>query len=131
MYGEGVENYMNDAPEDVGIQKQLSNTIAPVKGVRPSGDRCHRVSRPLSGTRKFTTAIGYSMVDIDNSDAAGVRRVPPRPVRVRQPPVLPGVRRHHGRRVPVGQPPRISPNGFKADIFKVQFSFKYAFSKTY
>jgi len=22
-------------------------------------------------------------------------------------------------------------NGFKADIFKVQFSFKYAFSKTY
>jgi hypothetical protein len=68
LYGEGVENYMNDAPEDVGIQNQLSNTIAPVKGV----------ALPVTGVtafldhtwnEKFTTAIGYSMVDIDNSDA--------------------------------------------------------------
>lgn len=33
VYGSGVENYMNDAPIDVGIRNNLSNPISPIKGV--------------------------------------------------------------------------------------------------
>jgi hypothetical protein len=68
IYGEGVENYMNDAPIDVGIQNNLSNRITPILGK----------ALPVLGTvafydhvwsDKFTSSIGYSMVKITNSDA--------------------------------------------------------------
>ena len=29
VFGEGIENYMNDAPTDIGIQTQFSNPINP------------------------------------------------------------------------------------------------------
>ena len=32
VYGNGVENYMNDAPADVGIQNNFSNTKTPIMG---------------------------------------------------------------------------------------------------
>jgi hypothetical protein len=129
MYGEGVENYMNDAPADVGIENQSGNPSAPVKGV----------ALPVTGVvafldhtwnEKFTTAIGYSMVDIDNSNASApdafkrgqyaLGNVLYSPV----PGVTTGVELQWGNRENFS-------NDFKADIFKVQFSFKYAFSKTY
>ena len=67
IYGEGVENYMNDAPIDVGIQNNFSNRITPILGK----------ALPVLGTvafydhvwsDKFTSSIGYSMVKITNSD---------------------------------------------------------------
>jgi hypothetical protein len=129
MYGEGVENYMNDAPADVGIENQFQNASAPVKGV----------PLPVTGivafldrnwTDKFSTAIGYSMVNIDNSDAQApdafkrgnyaLGNLLYSPVSG----VTTGVELQWGNR-------ENFENDFKADIFKVQFSFKYAFSKTY
>ena len=32
VYGEGIQNYMNDAPVDVGIERNLSNPRTPVTG---------------------------------------------------------------------------------------------------
>jgi hypothetical protein len=67
LTGEGVQNYMNDAPVDVGIQKKPGNTTQPIEGV----------ALPLFGAvaffdinwnPKFSSSIGYSMLDIDNSD---------------------------------------------------------------
>jgi len=67
VYGKGIQNYMNDAPADVGIQNQFSNTRTPVTGV----------PLPLLGivayydhywNEKFSSSIGYSRLDIDNSD---------------------------------------------------------------
>jgi hypothetical protein len=129
MYGEGVENYMNDAPADVGIENQFQNSTAPVKGV----------ALPVTGVvafldhtwnDKFTTAVGYSMVDIDNSNASApdafkrgqyaLGNILYSPVSG----VTTGVELQWGNR-------ENNSNDFKADIFKVQFSFKYAFSKTY
>ena len=129
MHGEGVENYMNDAPADVGIENQSGNPGAPVKGV----------ALPVTGVvafldhswnEKFTTAVGYSMVDIDNSDAQApeafhrgqyaLGNILYSPVSG----VTAGVELQWGNR-------ENFTNDFKADIFKVQFSFKYSFSKTY
>ena len=33
VYGHGIQNYMNDAPIDIGVQNNFSNPITPVKGV--------------------------------------------------------------------------------------------------
>jgi hypothetical protein len=67
-YGEGIENYMNDAPVDIGIRRRPGDLNRPIEGV----------ALPVLGIvafydrywgDKFSTSIGYSMVDIDNSDA--------------------------------------------------------------
>jgi len=67
VYGRGIQNYMNDAPEDVGIENNFSNSSKPIIGK----------ALPLLGivafydhtwNDKFTSSIGYSLVDIDNSN---------------------------------------------------------------
>ena len=67
LHGEGIENYMNDAPADVGAKLDNNNPLKPVVGV----------ALPVWGTvafldhnwsDKMSSSIGYSRVDIDNSD---------------------------------------------------------------
>ncbi len=63
VYGEGIQNYMNDAPADIGIKENFSDPDQPVLGV----------PLPVFGlvaffdqqwSEKFSSSIGYSMVDI-------------------------------------------------------------------
>ena len=65
-YGAGCENYMNDAPVDVAIQNNFGDPQKPIKGK----------AVPMLGlvafldhnwSPKFSTAIGYSRIDIDNT----------------------------------------------------------------
>ena len=67
VYGEGIQNYMNDAPEDVGIRINPGDPVQPVVGE----------ALPLIGvvafidlnwSTKWTSTFGFSFVDIDNSD---------------------------------------------------------------
>ena len=62
-YGHGIENYMNDAPVDIGIQKNPPGSAVPIKGV----------ALPVLGvvafldhtwSERFTSSAGYSLVDI-------------------------------------------------------------------
>ena len=68
VYGEGIQNYMNDAPVDIGIRNRSGDINRPIEGV----------ALPVLGivafydrywSDKFSSSIGYSMADIDNSDA--------------------------------------------------------------
>jgi hypothetical protein len=67
VYGAGIQNYMNDAPVDVGIENNFSDPITPITGK----------ALPILGvvlfydrtwSTKWTSSFGYSLVDIDNSD---------------------------------------------------------------
>ena len=67
LYGEGVQNYLNDAPADIGIARNEGSTISPVVGE----------ALPVFGLVAFldhswskllSTSVGYSRVDIENSD---------------------------------------------------------------
>jgi hypothetical protein len=62
--GEGIENYMNDAPVDIGVESN-PDPVTPVVGV----------AIPVTGivafldhtwNDRFTSSVGYSRVDIDN-----------------------------------------------------------------
>jgi hypothetical protein len=68
VYGEGIENYMNDAPVDIGTEP--SDPADPLSA--PEG-----VALPVTGIVAFldhswnsrlSSSVGYSMVEIDNSE---------------------------------------------------------------
>ena len=67
VYGEGIENYMNDSPVDIGAEANPGNPRRPFTGK----------ALPIFGlvafydfnwNEKFTTCFGYSRQDIDTSD---------------------------------------------------------------
>jgi len=67
VYGPGIENYMNDAPVDVGIQNNFSNRKTPVLGkALPVLGLTGFLD--LNWSEKFTSTIGYSRLDIRTSD---------------------------------------------------------------
>jgi hypothetical protein len=130
VYGEGVENYMNDAPVDVGIEfsnsgdprRPIFGKALPVLGVVAFLDH--------NWNKRFSSAIGYSMVNITNSGGMA-------PSAFR--------RGHYGLgnllfypvdRVTVGGEVQWGRrenfrDGFASDDARVQFSFKYNFSKQF
>ena len=62
VYGEGIANYMNDATADVGATGNSDiGEALPVLGVVAFYDR--------TWSKEWTTSIGYSLIDIDNSAA--------------------------------------------------------------
>jgi hypothetical protein len=124
-YGEGVENYWNDAPVDVGIKNQLGNARTPVVGK----------ALPILGivafldlnwNKQWSSTVGYSLVDISNSDAQA------NDVFKRGQYALANVMYYPAANVMLG--PEIQwgkrenfRDGFTSDDFRVQFSAKYNF----
>jgi hypothetical protein len=128
VYGKGVENYMNDAPVDVGIKNNFSNPFKPILGV----------PLPVLGvvafldhnwSEKFSSSGGYSLINIENSNAQNaddfhqghyaVGNLLYYPAKN----VMMGGEFQFGRRVNFY-------DGFNYNDFRLQFSCKYNFSKT-
>jgi len=129
VYGAGIENYMNDAPVDIGIQNNPPNSRVPINGV----------ALPVLGVvsfldhswnEHFTSSIGYSLLDIQNSDAQkpsdfhqgdyAIANLLYHPI----PRVTIGSEFQFGRRVNFS-------NGFDANDYRVQFSFKFDWDKSF
>jgi DcaP outer membrane protein len=66
--GAGIENYFNDAPIDVGLKRNPGNAVTPLIG-EALGDFGLVVYLDHTWNDRFTSAVGYSRVDISNSDA--------------------------------------------------------------
>lgn len=129
VYGHGIQNYMNDAPIDIGVQNNFSNPITPIKGV----------PLPMLGAvafvdhnwnKKFSSSFGGSMLNIWNSDAESpadfhqgyyaLTNLLFYPVKN----VMAGGEFQYGRRVNFR-------NGYNFNDYRVQFSFKYSYGKTF
>jgi hypothetical protein len=129
VYGEGIENYMNDAPVDIGVKNTFSNPTSPIKGV----------ALPVLGvvsfldhtwSDRFSTSIGYSMLNIENSNAMTANSFHQghyalvnllyHPVK----PVTMGGEFQWGRRINFA-------DGFNVNDYKMQFSFRYDWSKSF
>jgi hypothetical protein len=128
VYGEGVQNYMNDAPADIGIQNNPGSTTAPIEGV----------ALPVLGivafldhnwNEKFSSSVGYSMVDIDNSDAQSPSAYATGHYAVGNLLYYPAENVMTGVELQYGKRENFS-DGFTSDDFKVQVSFRYNFAKT-
>jgi len=126
VHGEGVENYMNDAPADVSTEastdptKSFEGVALPVTGVSAAIDH--------TWNTKWSSTACYSMIDIDNSEgqtAAAFHKGNYALANVMYYPVA---------NVMLG--PEVqwidrenNGGGEKTDNVAVQFSFKYNFSK--
>lgn len=129
VYGEGIENYMNDAPVDIGIQNNFSNPTTPVIGV----------ALPVLGvvafldhiwSDKFTTAVGYSMLDIENSDAQAPNAFSKGQYAIINLLYTPTTNVMCGAEFQWGDR-RNYTDGWSTSMSKLQFSFKYNFSHTF
>ena len=104
VFGEGIQNYMNDSPVDVGIVANPGNPRTPIRGE----------TVPITGLLAFfdhNWNVGVEqlgrLLGASSTTTRTVRLpelVPERPLRARQPPVLAGAECHGGRGVPVGTP---------------------------
>jgi hypothetical protein len=129
MYGEGVQNYMNDAPADIGIKENFSDPDKPILGV----------PLPVLGivafldkkwNDKFSSSAGYSLINITNSDgqnSSAFKRGQYALANLLYYPAgnsMVGVELQYGTR-------ENYDDGWNTSIFKIQFSFKYNFSHTF
>jgi len=129
VYGRGIENYMNDAPFDIGLAHSPPNSKVPFQGV----------ALPLYGavafldhtwSEHFTSSAGYSLLDIENSNAENpsdfhqgdyaIANLLYHPI----PKVMMGAEFQFGRRVNF-------TDGFNYNDYRLQFSFKYDWNKTF
>jgi DcaP outer membrane protein len=126
VFGEGIQNYMNDSPVDVGIENDFGNPVTPIRGE----------PLPIVGivafldhawNERFSSSFGYSRQDIDNTSAQA-----PNAFKVGQyalgnllytpvPNAMVGGEFQWGRRENFS-------DGFHSDGFKLQVSFRYNFS---
>jgi hypothetical protein len=125
-FGEGVQNYWNDAPVDVGIENNFSNPRTPIVGK----------ALPILGIVAFldlnwsdewTSTVGYSLVDIDNSNGQtddaykkgqyALANILYHPT----PAVFLGPEIQWGKR-------ENFRDGFTSDDVRIQFSAKYSFN---
>jgi hypothetical protein len=128
IQGEGVENYFNDAPVDVGIKRNAGNTRTPIVG-EALGDRGLVAYLDHNWDDKFSTAVGYSRVDIENSEGQrpdAYKNGQYFSVNLLSSPaknVMMGGELQYAHR-------ENHSDGFKVDDVRLQFSFKYSFSAT-
>ena len=127
VYGEGIQNYMNDAPVDVGVRNNPGDPRRPIKGE----------ALPITGLVAFvdhnwnprlSTAIGYSMQDIQNSPQQAANSYNQGHYALTNllwSPIqnfMVGAEFQFGRRLNFR-------DGFNVNDYRMQFSFKYNFSK--
>jgi len=127
VYGDAIENYMNDAPVDVAVQNNFSNPVQPIKGAPV----------PVLGivsfldhtwSNRFSSSIGYSLVNIQNTDGqlpsafhqgqyalANLLYHPVKKVTI-------GGEFQFGRRLNF-------TDGYNFNDYRMQFSFRYDWSK--
>jgi DcaP outer membrane protein len=130
VFGQGIQNYMNDAPVDVGIE------------LTPGGDP----RRPITGValpmwsmvafldhnwnKRFSTAVGYSMLDIDNSNGQAANAFHRGHYALANLLFYPVENAMVGGELQWGRRENFL-DGFKSDDFRIQFSFRYNFSKLF
>jgi hypothetical protein len=125
VFGDGVQNYMNDAPVDVGIQNNLSNPTTPVVGK----------ALPLVGfvtfidlnwNAKWTSTVGYSYLDIHNSDGQAPDAFKRGHYALGNILYYPTSNIFLGPEIQWGKRENFK-DGFTSDDVRIQFSVKYSF----
>jgi DcaP outer membrane protein len=129
VYGEGIQNYMNDATADIGVRETFGNPVRPITGeaIPMLGVVAFL---DLNWSDRWTSTIGYSMLDNDLPDGQSPGTFEKGQYALTNllyhptPSVLYGVELQWGDRENLS-------NGYSADDVRVQFSAKYSYDKSF
>jgi glutaminase A len=124
--GEGVQNEMNDSPVDIGIENNPSNPVTPIVG-KPIPIVAVSVFLDHTWNKKYSSAVGYSWQDNDNTDAQAADAFRTGHYALGNLLYYPAPNVMFGGEFQWGRRENFS-DGFSSDGVKVQFSFKYNFS---
>jgi hypothetical protein len=126
VVGEGIENSMNDSPVDIGIENNFQNARTPIVGkALPMTALSLFVDHSWSA--KFSSAIGYSRQDIDNSNGQAPNAFKTGQYALGNLLYTPVTNAMVGGELQWGRRTNFS-DGFSSDGLKLQFAFKYNFS---
>ena len=125
-FGEGIQNEMNDSPVDIGIVDNFSNPVTPLLG-KPIPIVAYAVFLDHTWNEKFSSAIGYSAQDNDNTDGQAADAFKVGKYALGNLLYYPVPNVMMGGELQWGQRENFS-DGFNSEGFKIQFSFKYNFS---
>jgi hypothetical protein len=129
VYGQGIQNYLNDASADIGVRENVGNTTKPFEGY----------ALPVYGglifldhkwSDKMSSSIGYSMLDQDlaiSSDSSSFKTGGYAAANVLfypAPNMMWGIEYQYGSR-------ENFKDGYSYNASKVQVSFKYYFGQTF
>ena len=125
VYGAGIQNYMNDAPVDVGIENNFSNTRTPVLG-KALPMLGISAFLDLNWNAKWTSTVGYSMLDIDNTDGQAANAFKKGQYALANILYYPTGNVFLGPEIQWGKRENYR-DGFTSDDVRIQFSAKYNF----
>jgi hypothetical protein len=126
VYGEGIQNYMNDADVDVGIRNNPGDPIRPFIGE----------AIPMIGvvafidmnwSAKWTSTFGFSMLDNDNSEGQPANAYNKGQYALANLLYHPTSKVFFGPELQYGKRENFR-DGFESDDVKIQFSARYDFS---
>jgi hypothetical protein len=126
VYGQGIENYIADAPADIGLQSNPGNPSQPFKGKALPVFGFFSFAE-ISWSRTLQSSVGYSLEKIKNSDlqsANDFRKGQYGLINLRYNPVrnaTVGIEYQYGRRDNFS-------DGFHSTGNKIQVSFEFNFS---
>ena len=123
VYGEGVQNYMNDAPVDVAAQTAgttIEGVAVPMQGVVAFLD--------WQWNERWSSSVGYSRLDIDNTDLQAGTSFKVGQYALGNLLYYPVKNVMLGGEVQWGD--RENVNGFTSDDLRFQFSARYSFAMT-
>lgn len=126
VYGHGIQNYMNDGGPDIGAQNNPGNAMTPVVGK----------ALPILGvvafidlywTERWSSSTGYSLVNIDNSDAQSLNAFHRGQYALANLLFYPTKQSMVGAELQWGRRANFA-DGWSYDAFKIQVSFRYNYS---
>lgn len=127
LYGEGVENYMNDSTADIAVVEDPNDPNAPLKGnLIPVWGVT--LFYDVNWSEKWTTAVGFSLLDLDYG---GTAVTPDTYTKGRY--ALVNLQHHPANRVMYGVELQYGgrknfSDGWDYDAFRIQFSFRYKYA---
>jgi hypothetical protein len=125
VYGEGIQNYMNDAPADVGVEPNPGNPTQPIVGVAlPMVGVVAFID--LNWSSKWTSTVGFSFLDIDNSVGQAPNAFKKGQYALANLLYHPTSKVFFGPELQWGDRENFS-DGFSSDDLKIQFSARYDF----
>lgn len=129
VYGEGIENYMNDATNDIGIENNFSDPEKPVIGT-PLPVLGIVAFVDLNWSDKWTSSVGYSSIDITNTETTNPSSFAKGQYIVGNLLYYPASNVMMGMELQYATRENES-DGWDTDMMKLQFSFKYNFSQSF